>query len=697
MIKMKNLNIICLFLGIISNIYSQKEIGGQASEVKVIATVSNKKILLRWGVTTPRAWKYANKYGYHIERKTIVKNGVVQQQPKVELLTPIPIKPRPMMEWKEFTENNVNAAIAAQALYGEEFEVDMNNGGNGILNIINKAQALEQRFTFALHAADQDFEVAKFSGLAFEDITVKEGENYLYNIRVAIPENENKKVKKGGVYIGLRDKKPLPEPKEFVGVFKDKTVLLSWNQAIVSSFYTNYIIEKSEDAGKSFKELLGTPLVDLGGRERNPSNRMMYIDSLFQNNKVYQYRIKGVSPFGIEGPYSKVVSGKGITPLTFTPFISDVLVDNYGVMLKWEFSGEAIHTLKKFKLLRSNTPKGKYLVINDNISKNQRSIRLTGLQPVNYYKIVGVGFDGGTRTSFPKMVQPDDSTPPAIPSLLNGTIDSLGVVRLQWKKNTEIDFLGYRVFKANLKTDEFTQITFEPVPQNSITDTINIKTLNKHIYYKVQSFDKRYNPSEFSEVIELKRPDIVPPTQPVFTLFNADKGVVLLKWINSTSEDAETTSIYRKERGVEEPWQLLATIPLPTTEYEDRTGIPDKTYLYTALTTDESGLESEPITPLKITIIDNRPKPIIERFVAEANRIENYIRLNWTYKHDGLKGFNLYKAKEGKKPSLYKVFGNETNKFLDKNLLINTKYSYLLQAIFETGAKSPLKKIEINY
>ncbi len=694
---MKKLTVIYLFLGIISSVYSQKEIGGEAPEVKVIATVANNKILLRWAVTTPTAWTYANKFGYHIERKTIVKNGEVLKSPVVKSLTKTPMKPRPMMEWKEFTEKNVNAAIAAQALYGEDFEVDMNNGGNGLLDIINKSQVIEQRFSFALHAADQDFEVAKFSGLAFEDTKVNEGESYLYKIRIAFPSNENKKVKSGGAYIGLKDKTPLPEPKEFVGVFKDKTVLLSWNREIVSHFYTNYIVEKSEDGGKNFKELLGTPLVDLGGRERNPSNRMMYIDSLFQNDKTYKYRIKGVSPFGIESPYSKVVSGKGITPLTFTPFITDVIVDNYGVMLKWEFADEAVHTLKKFKLLRSNTPKGKYLVINDNISKNQRSIRLTGLQPINYYKIVGEGFDGGTRESFPKMVQPDDSTPPAIPSLLNGTIDSLGVVRLQWKQNVEIDFLGYRVFKANLKTDEFTQITFEPIPQSSIIDTVNIKTLNKHIYYKVQSFDKRYNPSDFSEVLELKRPDIVPPTPPVFTSFNTDKGSVSLNWITSKSEDAQFTNIYRKEKGVEASWELLASIPLPGTEYIDKKGIPNKTYLYTALTTDESGLESEPISPLKITIVDNSPKPIIDRFDAEANRIENYIQLKWTYKYPNVKEFKLYKAQEGKKPTLYKVLAFNTDNFKDKNLLINTKYSYLLQAVFSSGSKSPLKKIEINY
>uniref|UniRef100_UPI00366DF268 fibronectin type III domain-containing protein n=1 Tax=Plantactinospora endophytica TaxID=673535 RepID=UPI00366DF268 len=163
-------------------------------------------------------------------------------------------------------------------------------------------------------------------------------------------------------------------------------------------------------------------------------------------------------------------------------------------------------------------------------------------------------------------------------------------------------------------------------------DTINIKTLNKKIYYKVQAFDKRYNPSEFSEVLELNRPDIVPPTAPVFTSFKSDKGRVEIKWISSTSNDAQSTVIYRKEKGVKEPWQMLKSLPLLQNKFIDETGTVGKTYLYTALTIDESGLESEPIAPLKITVLDNSPKPSIERFTGYVNREERYIELNWNYK-----------------------------------------------------------------
>lgn len=678
--------------------FAQKEIGNQAAEVKAIATVTKKNIMLRWGVTTPTAWKYSNKHGFVIERRTIVKDQIVLKQPIVKILNKTPLKPKPMMEWKEFTEKNTNAAIAAQALYGEQFEVSMNEGGNGIISIINQAQVFEQRFTFAYYAADQDFEVAKYLGLGFVDNEIVKGEKYLYTIKVALPENFKYKIKKGGVFLGMMDYKPLPKPQEFVGVFKDKTTILSWNYQILKRYYTNYIIQKSEDGGRNFKNLGNTPITNLGEKEVNPSNRMLYVDSLFQNNKSYQYRIKGISPFGIQGPYSNVVSGKGVDPLIYTPFLAETKFQNEGsVVLNWEFPNEGMNTLKKFELYRSNTPKGNYILVNPSISKTERKIKINNLRAINYYKIVAIGYDGGKRESFPKMIQPDDCTPPAVPIELTGTIDSLGVVTLNWKKNSEIDFLGYRVFKANLKDDEFTQITFKPIPNSSIIDTVNIKTLNKKIYYKIQAFDKRYNPSAFSQVLELKRPDIVPPTSPIFTSFESNVKNVKLNWVCSTSNDAMATLLYRKEVGNKLDWMLIKEFPLPINKYEDTSVQIGKTYLYTIITVDESGLESEPIAPLRVSISDNVAKLPIKKFEGTVNREEKYIRLNWNYNVKGVREYVLYKAGGENQPTLYKIFTNKTKSFTDRELLINTKYTYLLQAVFNSGAKSPLKKINLNY
>ena len=49
-------------------------------------------------------------------------------------------------------EDNDYAAIAAQSLYGDDFEVEMENQGTDLLSILNQAEVLEQRFSFALFA-----------------------------------------------------------------------------------------------------------------------------------------------------------------------------------------------------------------------------------------------------------------------------------------------------------------------------------------------------------------------------------------------------------------------------------------------------------------------------------------------------------------------------------------------------------------
>ena len=371
--------------------------------------------------------------------------------------------------------------------------------------------------------------------------------------------------------------------------------------------------------------------------------------------------------------------------------------DNTSTIITWEFPEEALETLSHFELNHSNQVKEGYKVVMPDISKNTRSVTYTNLDAINYFTITAIGNDGGKRTSFPQMVQPVDDTPPATPVGLEGRIDSLGIVQLKWQQNVEIDFRGYRVFRANQENEEFTQITFEPILQSIIIDTINIKTLNNKIYYKVQAFDKRYNPYGFSEVLVLKKPDVIPPTPPVFESFNADHGEVKLDWTTSSSVDAVKTSVYRKERGTATSWELITDVNLPEGGFVDTSAIPGVVYLYTLVTVDESGLESEPITPLTISLPDNQPKPALDKFNALVNRESEQIVITWKYNQPKVLEYILYKGEEETKPTMYKVFGVDTTKFVDQKLTINTAYTYLLQAVFTSGAKSPIKKIKVEY
>ncbi|WP_159090907.1 fibronectin type III domain-containing protein [Aquimarina aquimarini] len=679
-------------------VQAQESIGNQDPAVKVIATVGKEAIMLRWAPNTPLGWKHANSYGYIIERSTIAVGDQLVKEPIVKKLTQQPIVPKPMMDWENLVNDNDNAAIAAQAIYGEDFDVALEGGGNDMMRIVNQAKALEQRFSFTLFAADQDYKVATYAGLAYVDTTVKSNERYLYKVYTAIPK-EKIDVKFGGVYLGLSDDRLLPEPQDFVGVFGNKNVMLSWNYRLLEKQYTNYIIERSEDHGGTYIPLRDTPVVSMNEGKKKNSDRMFYIDSLSHNNKEYQYRIKGVSPFGEIGPISKVVIGKGKKALQHTPAITEakLINENTTVVITWEFPEGELESIAHFELNKSDQIKENYQTVLSDISKNTRRIEFKNLDAINYFTISAVGVDGSKRASFPQMVQPTDDTPPADPIGLIGVIDSTGVVQLNWTANTESDLLGYRVFRGNIENEEYTQITFKPLQQNSMVDTISIKTLNTNVFYKIQAIDKRYNPSGFSEIVMLKKPDIIPPTSPVFKSFKADQGVVALYWITSSSRDAIKTIVYRKEKGVDTPWQLVTEADSPQDEFTDTTARPGITYLYTLVTMDESGLESAPVAPLTISLPDNKTKPEIDKLTAVVNREEKQVAINWKYRATNVIEFLLYKAEVGKQPTLYKVFDKSQNRFIDKQLIVNTKYSYLLQAVFDSRAKSPIKKIEVEY
>ncbi len=74
-----------------------------------------------------------------------------------------------------------------------------------------------------------------------------------------------------------------------------------------------------------------------------------------------------------------------------------------------------------------------------------------------------------------------------------------------------MDIRGFNVFYSNKPDHEFSLLTKTPLTDTVFRDTISLKTLTKKIYYKVVAVDYNSNYSKFSQILELKRPDVVPP------------------------------------------------------------------------------------------------------------------------------------------------------------------------------------------
>ncbi|MGG6230839.1 fibronectin type III domain-containing protein [Tenacibaculum sp. SDUM215027] len=678
-------------------VFSQVKESKNESSVQILARVQKDKILLRWAATTANAWKKTNKNGFTLKKYVLSRNG--KRLPSLEKVWEKNIQAAPVETWQEIVEKDNNAAIIAQALFGESFFVEGGSEGQ-LADIYNLVNENEQRFSFSLLAADMSFEAAKKAGWGFEDTDVKLHEKYVYKIKPAIIESASKTVKiKGTAAIAsIKEYEPLPAPIDFQGIFGDKNVILTWEYQLFKTIYTSYNLERSED-GVNFTPLSKEPLVNLNDKPEAPAKRMFYIDSLANNTKTYYYRVNGISPFGEKGLYSKIISGQGKPILPYTPRVFDVqLTKNTNeAIITWEFPKKGETLLEKFQLLIAPVDKGPYVVAVDNISPQQRKLTYSKLQASNYVKIKAIGKDPKQeKTSFSTLIQPLDRTPPAIPTELSGKIDSLGVVHITWKQNIEPDFLGYRVFRGFLKDEEPSQITVSPINQNSFIDTVTVKNLNAEVFYSIVAVDKRHNHSEKSEVLMLEKPDVIPPTAPVFSGYKIKEGKVIIEWIPS-SEDNATHVLLRENLSEKKELETIFTTNDTVRQYIDAKLKSNNRYRYHMKAIDKSGLTSLPSSPLTIEMVNLTPKEYIKGLDYVVNRETNHIELFWRANNDEIAEYTIYKQLKEKQPSTWRILPAGIKNVIDKEVSPNETYIYHIRATLKKGGYAKVKTIEIKF
>lgn len=150
--------------------------------IRLKADSKKDHISLRWAVDEPLAWQKANKTGFQLKRYVLMRDGKLLEKPEEkDLGVFLPAKEQ---EWMKIVEKNDNAAIVAQSLFGETFEVEMGEKQGKLEGVVNKSQEVDQRFAYALMAADLDFEVAKLAGWGYIDREVKANERYLYTVSI---------------------------------------------------------------------------------------------------------------------------------------------------------------------------------------------------------------------------------------------------------------------------------------------------------------------------------------------------------------------------------------------------------------------------------------------------------------------------------------------------------------------------------
>src|SRR6218665_777941 len=652
--------------------------------ISVIARPYADSVLLRWAPLNVRIWQQGNAQGYRIERYTLMRDGEALSPPE-KIILQEEAKPIPAEKWESLVKSDRYAAIAAQALFGDRFEVDLSK--SNLFSIVDKVRENDQRFSFALFSADMSPRVAQASGLWHSDKHTKKGEKYLYRVII----NRSQPEARGSLFIGADQKYSLPAPQNLKAEIKGNQVSLRWEKAGIDA-YTAYSVTRSVD-GKNFTPLSETPMITLTP-ESTQSNRYEYAsDSLESKIAEASYRVHGITPFGESGAYSNTVKAVANILLTEIPVIRSCLSeDNKTIQIQWEFSKEQEKAINGFSVESSPQPKGTFTTLRPWLPPETRTCQDKTPHQTNYYRITAFGKDNSKVLSPVYLAQLIDSLPPIAPVGLKAMVDDAGYITLSWEQNQEADLYGYRVYKANNEKEEATQLTHKPTLSNQYADTVNLKALNDAVYYQVMAIDKNQNHSQLSALLKAALPDKVKPQAPaVLPITSSDKGVAL-SWIRSGSADAAQYAIYRRATNDGE-WKRIKIIPARASDtvyaWTDDASQGIGHYSITAI--DDAGLESDPTAPVRGGKIDARLKEAIKWKRPALMPEQQQVKLNWQYEPSDVKAFRLYRAVDAGSLLLHKTISGDQRNY-SETARTGKKYTFRIMAVFEGGRMSELSK-----
>lgn len=665
----------------------------QAQAIYARAFHAGDSVMLRWIPSDYANWQYGNTSGYKITRYGLDEyfdmNASNASGKGVIITDKILPSPKNDSIWSRLQKSIPSSAFVFSGLYQKSKPVS---------DPKRKAQNENLSFGFAMKICDDEPSVAKAAGLFYCDKTARKGEQYIYKIEFASTRAGQTKTSEAVVTADEKTSilKSVPKPSV---QFRNRKMRLIFDVSVTHESYSGYIIERSED-GKSFTRINKQLVSFTRSQYETTKKELTFEDSLPANEKVYWYRVKGFSYFGMEGPASETVNGSGREDWLCYPIADTAFTDNnkrVTINWTWPYTDNSAWSkdLQSVVLLRAEKVNGTYsYVTGSNTVKQQNTFIDTAASFTNYYQLIAISANKDSAASFPFLVQLQDNTPPASPENLIGSIDTNGRVSLRWNPVADQSLKGYRVFRCNASKEEFVEITDSVISTTTFIDSVTLNTLTKDVFYAVKAVDHVWNNSELSKPARLKRPDRIAPVKPVMRSIYHSDSTITLAWHSSSSADVEGHVLSRIENG--KATELLRwTVSDTHSIFVDTTAIPGNTYSYEIAAFDSAGNQSSLHFP-EYRFATRIRKPL-QNFTATADLEKKIITLKWDLPAQPVDRFIIYKSKQSEQLRSFKTLNGTTNTFTDTQLNPGNTYVYSIRAVMQDGGETRLVSVVVTY
>lgn len=657
--------------------------GFSQKEIVLKTKVTGNAVLLRWAPASVLNLRDALKNGYDVKRMEWESATLPTEieWKNASLVTSVFALESKDTIWKTRIKNDASSAMVYSFLYPDK---------------PMKKEEEQTLFGFTLLSIDMEPALGAMAGMFFKDEEIVKGKKYVYRIEM------KNSIKKSN-YVAV-DTKIIPEKTRMVDwdlKAKGKSVEIKWNFKKHQSEFCRYIIERSSDS-VNFTSVSKTPLVALVSQFEKEKTEQIFTDTAVKSEQTYYYRIAGVDHFGETSNYSALK--KVYVSRSFKgELVIDTLYEEKEnkVNLKFHLTDmEDEKTAVKMVVSRADKINGNYEILRE-LNFERDSLLLIPIaigmkKRSNYILLTAFNESGEMIQSWPELILIPDRIPPMVPDSLTGKIDRNGKVFLYWKKNTESDLRGYRVYRGNALHEEFVEVTKNFVLKNKFVDSITVQTLTEDIYYRINAVDSTYNNSDYSIPVKLQKPDYIAPVASPIVEIKAKKSGNSIRWNRSNSKDLLKIEIRRQiENGKSEK---VGEIPATdSVNYFIDTNIKNNTgYYYHTVSIDDANnfTESE-----KVYLYNDLFYKIQNQSLTYiVDREKKKIQLNWTKPDEEVYSYSVYKAKKGETMRFYKELAGDKTSLEDSQLYISNKYVYMVTATLKGGRKVMVGEIvEIEY
>lgn len=668
----------------------------------LIHQMQDDSVVLRWAPSRIDGWITGMNNGYTIQKLEL--DADMEPVGEWDTLVTDLILPHSVEDFKTEIANNpedIFLAAAAESMYGFQMEYGDTYGNNAEgKSIFDLAEEYQDRFAICLLSADLSARGASGLGWRWVDKKIKPNTRYVY--RVYVPGEDSLALSLDASLIAERDSYRLEAPIVADILEKEGQVDLRLSRDINDRYFSAYYIEKSTN-NRLWTRLNDVPFVQpLTDHKIGNKEFIIYRDTALVNYTPHWYRVVGITAFGeITKPSTATKAmGRDRTPPRIPDRMMAKMNEDLQMEIQWEYDEEP-DDIKGFILARSKRPFDPQTPVHEyELPAGTRSYidLVPSTLAHNFYTLYVLDTASNvtyTQATFGSYI---DSMPPAPPTGITYEIDSSGHTIVKWDVGPEEDLLGYHVYFGNSKGHYLTNVTKLVLQDTIFRDTFDLNSLTETAYFRVTALDFNYNVSDYSEWLEVVKPDIVPPSSPVITDHKySDKGIEIL-YEQSSSKDVVGHILYRQKE--DDTWKEVDRVdghqPKGMLADYDDALVPGKLYRYRVAAIDDAGNISKPTfnytARTKLPVIAGE----IESF--EVEEADKKAVLSWSYigREDDV--VRVYRSTAGKDFQLIRSYDAALRKGSDYTFRNQQDVEYRITLVTRDGQSldmSEVKRVEM--